>query len=440
MADIPFDDFFEPPFPTTPIGEIVTPVVGAFCEFSAAHPWILSGTGRFLRDRYCPPPAPPLPPPPDPTVGGQCCELYRVRTSVRFDDPVAPTISDNVFENLSGKIRIINDRVETSPGLFQVTIAISTGTDCPGATPTILSVAGGQNVSENDVVLLSYQIEKMDGSRDNCGGGLFPVTPPPSPVPPVFDFDINIPVGGVNVSVPVTIPIIQPDIDINIRPEINIQLPDLNINLTWDGINLSFPIGGNNPDGSPPRIPNIPDNELPDGDRRPPVVPPRAPNQPYPPGSRPPTVNCPNLDLTPVIVRVDNLQEDVDQLLIIGDLLLDCDRCKRKNPEDCDRDFGGSAQGAKEEIPDGAQWVELSITGRPENAKGYLSVGSADVLFAGWHSFGSEECEGVRTPVQYERNIYPVPDGASSFSFGLQTGFIASYYFYIPPDDTGVLD
>lgn len=440
LPDISYEEFFDPPFPGTPIGNLAEAAVEGYCTFSAAYPWMLSPLGVGLRDRWCRPPAPPLPPAPTPTVGGQCCELYRVRTSVRFDDPVDPTISDSLFENLSGKIKIINDKVETAPGLFQVTIAIETGIDCPGSTPAIQSVAGGQNVGEDDIVLLSYQIEKMDGSPDNCGGSPLPTYPIPRPVPPVFDFDINVPIGGVNVTVPVTIPIIQPEINVNLRPEINIQLPDLNINLTWDGINFSFPSGGNNPDGSPPRIPNIPDNELPDGDGRPPVVPPRAPNQPVPPNSRHPTVNCPDLDLSPVIIRLDNVQEDVDQLLIIGDLLLDCSRCARTKPEDCDRDFAGSGQGAKEEIPEGAEWVEVTVTQRPENFKGYLAVGSPDVLFAGWYSFGSQSSEGDRRPIQYGSNIYPIEKGVSSFSFGLQTGYLASYYFYFPPQDEGTIN
>lgn len=445
MVDITWRDWFEIPpslLLPPPFSLAVPAAVDAFCELYRAFPDEVdvavsnipgsgSGTGSYLLPRLCPPPPgqnPPVAVPP--FEGGQCCGSYDV-TVVATIEGVTSTL---IYENVPGRIRGLRYTPgEAVPNTFTGNWTLIVGGDCPGVQVDELFVVGGTNMSTRPSAAITA-IALVSGGADDCGNPA-PSYPPQSPTPDDFEIDIDIEIGGDNYNYPIEILPPNPSPDYPYRPEINIQVgDDFIINITGEGFNIGFP--ATNPNNPQPDRPDPrPEDRIPPPVAPPPLFPP-FPEPGSGGGGDPGNGNCPDVNLRPVLDAIARLDADVD---IIGDnveLLLDCDRCSPPTPEECVKRLIGTGQGARFQLGDRVAWVGVEVTTKPSNSKGYFAVDSPDVVFAGWHTFGSTTAEGVRTPIQYDLNIYPVVAKATSFSFGLQTGYQANYYVYEVPEDS----
>lgn len=410
-----------------------------FCQLYDQYPEFISGAigylpgGGFVNSLIpfvCPNSSPPSQPFEPPFNGGQCCGLYNVTVVGVLEGETV----DTTFP-APGKIGGVFWREsEGSPVLYSGSWLLESGLDCPGVEPRLDFLWGGTNLSMMPSASI-VSISRVDGLPDDCGNPN-PTWPRVSPPPSGLNFDINVPVGNVNVTVPVSVNFNAPPINVSFSPTISFSTPIGDFIFSPEGWDILVP--GRPPSDGDPNRPDdrdrLPDPRVPE-DRPPLWRPPPFPGAPpifLPPGSgNPPPNGCPDVNLSPVLTAIRFVQLTSDEILEGVNELLERDCCELPTPEECEKKTLGSGQGDKVAIGKDTVYVGIEINRKPENFKGYFNDGSPDVVFAGWHSFGSEECEGVRTPIQYEKNIYPKPSGCSSFSFGLQMGYTATCYEYL---------
>lgn len=424
MPDFTPEQFFNPSEEMRDFLDIPQRAVQGFCAIAQQNPWLTSRLGRQLQRRWCRPPNVPPSPEQPPTIGGQCCADYRVVINY-VDATGAAKVSDSVRK---GKVRIRHDVTPKANGFYDSYIILSSGNECPGVSRVETTVAGQQN-GQGTVrpFITGYTITRTDNQPDTCGNFFPPPILPPTPVPPVFNFNIPITTYNRNYNIPVTIPIIQTDINFNLRPEFTLELPDFNLTFNFDGMTVTAPTGGREPNQPPYRLPPVPDDRLPLPPNRPPI---REPIQPDAPGRPTGGTRCPDLDLRPVLEAVANVQDVVDVIDDNVELLLDCDRCDRRPPEDCTKGLFGTGQSLTVPINKTVQWVGIELTAIPINAKKQFGVVAPDVFYAGWYSFGGNGCEGHRQPIHYRNNVFPAVEGSSRFSFTLPSGYVANCFLY----------
>lgn len=365
-----------------------------------------------------------------PYSGGQCCGSYTVfYRIVANGQTVDRTIAVNgKLGGLSNNFFDVPDSQGNMGNQWQGSAVLQTGLDCPGVNPTPVTLHNaGNNLGARPIVTIT-RVTRAGGAADNCGDRPI-LFNPRQPTAGDLNFNVTIPVGGRNINIPVRMNLtLNPTVNFNFSPTISFNTPYGDIYYSPDGIDIFFPGSGtdpNQPYGFPdPRPPT---------DRPPPALPPSTrPRQP----TAPPTGggDCPDVDLKPVLDAVAEVQDVVDETLELVKELSECDRCEFL-PEECTKTLIGTGQGGKFQLSPDALWVEVSVIQKPSNWKGYSVPNSPDVVFAGWHSFGSSICEGVRTPIQYDKNIYPKASQSSAFSYGLQTGYSANCYAYLRPSE-----
>lgn len=367
MTRIPFETIELPPEanPLGPIAQAAGAAIGAACGFYRENPAAAVGREydapgvaaldalyRRMCDRR---PEGPLPPVNLPFNGGQCTTNYRVR--VVYSIPGTP-LSGDITRVLPGPIRGISSQA-AGVGLTAWGILFRDGFS------TYVAVGSDQEFQH------TVSVQRVDGGADNCGD--------PSPVlagpyrgtnlPTLTRPPVLLPRGPGLPSIPIP-PIIIPTIPVTIvptfSPEINVNLGPFNFNFNFGG---GAPYTPSPPTGLPPSSPPV----LPPPSSSPPSLPPGA-------GSNCPPCNAGEVDLEPVL---DKLDESLEKQKFYRDTLLEC---LGTNGNLTFQVLGSGVTG-QVALPNDAVAVLITATGpMPETpVKKIRNPGNqADVFFGGW--------------------------------------------------------
>jgi len=400
---------------------------GAVCSLYRRYPRWLHGPAyspgalvmRPFFDNLCDPPQQPPLPPSRPFTGGQCAGVsYRVVVAYKNSpgtsgSPQTLEGTDTFF--LRGPI---GRRYVRTASVQELQITHTDLTGAPRAT-TVIGTSNLQRVLE----WVSFVVTRQDGGADTCGDP--PIDyPDDQPPPGDLSFPVTIPVGGDSYTFPLIIPFIDLSPEFNLNPQINVQVGPFDFTFDLGGVNV-----GINPEiNLPDTIPVGPDPRPPSG--RPPTRPPIAP----PGGGCPP---CPDLDLTPVLQAVADIDADLE--LVAADVkeLLDCDRCDHPTIDDPSllaAQFPPATSGTYAALVK-PRWVRVELTEQPRNARMQVGEQAADVIYAGWYSIGSGNAEGDRNAIRYENQVMPFPEGTNLFSFTLYAGYKARVTIYSQPEE-----
>jgi hypothetical protein len=287
-----------------------------------------------------------------------------------------------------------------------------THTDLTGA-PRATTVIGTSNL-ERVLEWVSFVVTRQDGGPDNCGDP--PIDyPDDKPGPQDFSFPVVVPVGGDNFTFPVVIPFIDLSPEFNLNPQIKVNVGPFNLTFELGGVDVAVN----------PTI-NLPDSVPVGGDPRPPINrPPTEPPLPPPGGNCPP---CPDLDLTPVLNKLEDIDDDLELVAENVELLLDCDRCDIP-PIGSNRyavaEYVGVTSGDWM-IGTNAPWVEVTLTQIPANPRMQIGDDGPDVYYAGWYAFGSGAAPADRNAIRYAKQAISIPEGHNRFTFTLYPGYIST--------------
>lgn len=348
------------------------------------------GIGAFTQgmlDSLCRPRGKEPPPPARPFEGGQCSGvLYNVNVTYKSLEFAETT---TVIQAMGP----IGPAVETTvddPPFTRFTVKFSSG----GGPISIIQGATKPGFGRIN------SVTRADGGTDNCGSP--PIAYPTRP-PVASDYQRTSPVGfgGPTVNVPVVIipTLIKPEF--NFRPEINVNVGGLTVNITPDGIDVFLPPN-----------PVLPTPIPPGGDVPSPIIDPR----PTPPPAIPPRgqpVQCPELDLTEVLEKL----EDIEECACDGDFTIETIEY-------------GLAKGRTLVLPSGSFYVKVSISVTPSVRYQVAEGDAPDVYYAGWYSFGSLGSHGLRSPISFAASGFFVPDGATTFSYSLVFNSTATVTIY----------
>lgn len=329
--------------------------------------------------------------PPDRVVpfnGGQCtCVLY----NVDYNFTTAEGVTGNSGTTINGpiasvKVGFTGNAPDGTPRVGIITVGRNapctgsrTATDLAGSTP-------GLTVN-------SVTVTRNDGNPDTCGN--------PEPQYPDNPGDTNytinptININGATVNIPVTFaPTFFTPVNI-FRPELNIDVGGINVNFSLDGVRFS-------PTINPTTNINLPSiNPTP-------VQPPTRPGNPK---------DCPDLDLSPVFDRFDNVD---DQLDIIEACACGADQVVRTT-------FYGAQDSRTISLPANTIGVRVTIAEVGLKVRSqYGNANAPDVLFIGWCSFGNGSPAGDRTPISHASSFFFAPNRANAFSYTTTYGSTAS--------------
>jgi len=389
---------------------------GAICNLYRNYPRWLHGPAlspgalalRPFYDNLCPPPQQPPVLPPPPFNGGQCPGVsYRVDYAV--SNSPGPQSNPGVFTDqgiifLTGPISRDREVLQSSQNLVILSRNSSGGLV---RTPVI-----GTGDLGRILAWTRFIVTRTDNQPDTCGN---PPTDFPDIVPPpeVLNFDVDVNIGGNPTNLNVTIPYIPVDVNFRLNPTFPINVGPFNFDFELGGVNVNI-----NPNiNLPGTVPNGPDPRPPSG--RPPTRPPVQP----PAGGCPP---CPDLDIEPILTRLDEIEIDIEEVEDLVELLLDCDRCDRA-PLDAlkysTRTFPAANSGIFQLTPT-SEWVKLRLTEFPENLKSQAGGLADDVTYVGWCYFRSGTASLPRQPVHFLNNALIVPEGATEFAYTLYLGYL----------------
>ncbi len=366
----------------------------------------------------------PLPPAPTPNfTGGQCDRVrYRVRgvaklkqkssptqnfpeRDVPIDVPVWGLITHVLLEDF------VNDTTApfTGSGYSRLTCY------CRGLGGTALSTVGPHILlgsSDNEIQSIGViTITKFDGSPDTCGNPA-PVYPPPSASPGDLDKTTIINVSpNVSVSVPVKIvPTFAPSANI-FKPEFNVDVGGINVNISAGGFTFS------------------PTVEIPV-------------DLPYP-YSDPRAVKPPS-----IAIKIDggggggecDLTEVIDRLIDIEDEVVRCcDRDAPHSPPQANKVLSQEylmAGSIFQSLPARTFQVTVDVLTRPESEKFQAGgVSAPTVLYAGWFWFAAGNHMSDRMPVDAEFKIFSPPERVTdSFACSMKGYTARIVAYYINPD------
>lgn len=378
------------------------------------------GASAFMLPFACPNDPPP-PPPVSPFEGGQCPKLYDVDVYLEFppsDPPTQPPFTRIDTFRVWGTIK----GVEVLPnGEGGGRIDLFHGEEGNPAAVVSTDVISWQLAAYGAVVTRIEAIRTVDGSPDECGNPL-PRYPLVRPGPGDLSFPVDINVDGFSITVPLAFVFLDFSAQVSITPQINIDVGGVRVNFTIEGITFNF-----NPPSVTPRPPALPPIDPRPPADRPPPAPPRPP-QPS---------ECPDLDLTPVLRAIENLDEDVEVVSENVELLLDCDRCARPpiSDESLRTQISSNVNSAVIPLPPRSRWVSVEQTSAPANAQGQPGFNAPNVQFSGWYSVGSQFSTSTRVPIQYRNVDIPIDTGMTKFSITLYAGHVATVTVYFEEDD-----
>lgn len=376
------------------------------------------GAQRALLDTACAPrhPLPPLPVPP--FDGGQCPVYYNLTTTLtaRSSNDGGASFDSASTVVVQGDVRSIyrkdiGEAVSSGiPGgrLAQIICICRNSNASPSSEPAPDGYHSYVLASSNPFAYVGYSssFARLDGQPDNCGDPA-PVYPPNTVTNNDFRTTNNINVSPtINVPVSITVvPTFAPVTNI-FRPELNIDVGGINVNVSLGGLTfspaLSIPI--NVPVPSP--IDNVN-----------PVTP-----KPIPPGG---TSGGTGVDLTGTNKKVD------DAIKAINDCCDSQSPHPKPKPDKTDVTEIGSGRSGVFVVPDRCFKISLEMTARSTNEKEQDGVLAPSVLYAGWAWFIDEGKCGERVPVDNAGKFYSVPERFSgSFAYTLYKGYSATIKAY----------
>lgn len=405
--------------------EAATAICGLYGRSPATMVKLIPGgsplidNGRGIFDDMCQDIVPPPAPPTARFNGGQC-------DSVRYNWTLTAVLN----AGYTNGIRAV-DRTQTFTGSFWgpvQSIELSSYDDrvsgpfryvgysrieayCRGdgglPVSTIIPVVM-LGSSGNEIQSFSgLSISRFDGQSDLCGNPA-PAYPPPSATPSDFNKNVNITISpGVRVSMPLTVvPTFAPVVGI-FRPEFNVNVGGINVNLSAGGFTFS------------------PTLELPISDPVP-YFDPRTVKPPALPISQPSSGAGPAVDLTPVLDKVKEVKDELDRC---------CDRLSPySEPLTSEYDIQTFPESiaARYSLPSRTFRVTIQVVARPANEKIIVGNGSDDVLFCGWAWFDRGGGLSERLPIDAANKSYePPPRSQGTFVYAMYAGYTAivrAYY------------
>lgn len=370
--------------------------------------------GKGIFDEMCEPHSPPPPYPLPPYSGGQCDNVaYNVRIDCteRLSNGTGSAVerSIQVGDFLRGPIESVRLSPVVSFVFQNATITGSRfilvrcrGSSFQPATPVQDAAIGTGNNNSVFTALGSISITRPDGLPDSCG------SPSPSYPPPSATADdlsgttiINI-APGVNATVPVVIiPTLAPVVGI-FRPEFNVNVGGINVNISTGGFTfspfVSLPIGNTSPYFDPRTVIPVP---------IPIDSPPSAPSTPT--------------DLTPILDKVKELKDEV----------IEC--CDRLNPFEAVPTGKfivtalGSGNSGSFQLPARSFRVVLTLTSDPATLKQQSGDNAPTVFYAGWVWFEVDGGMMERMPIDALTKAYETPSRATGkFAFKLYKDYTCS--------------
>lgn len=402
-----------------PLSGFLEPVRNTVCSVAGGVQRLLSeglnvGTDPLIGELerlICPPERFPVPVAPNPVPGGQCPVGYLVDYTITFDNGRGQGYNlERTSDVLAGAITGVVTTREVQPSnptFFNQIDSIGFAGGASLFKMQETTVGGGSTASA-----IIRQIRRVDGQLDNCGDGL-PTLPPPPPGAPPIPPNITVNIGGTNVLLPFffTPVIISPTL--NFEPHLAIRVGPIDIDLSLDGYDITSRPRPSRPPILPPSYP--------------PGTPTAPPVYPSPPQTRPRNLppgggggDCPNVDISPVITRIDTAEANLT-------LLLDCDRCVLDDPtligyQETLVFTGGSGRIT---LSSRCTLVKLNLVSQTNNLKSQAGVNADDVFYIGWQSFSQSQSNYIRQPIHYLQNIYRRPRQCTQFTFTCYNGIIA---------------
>jgi hypothetical protein len=399
MADISYDEMARSLGGSAgdALTDIANVAADAFCDVFQAVPSAivsspLNNPGAQFADglarRIC---APRNKLPPDaqpPFSGGQCeCQSYTI-TYKRYSDG-----------ELIGTESTVQPGPISGPSLGgsgdNKDYGVSVGTAACGGRRRYNFISGFSKF-ENAVggqYVEIVSVAPLGGATDACGD------PPPEyeqRMPSLDDLKrrLPIPVGGQPIDVDVTIKPVDFQVGVQFKPEFNIQVGGIQVNLDITGAKIQI--------GPTIQLPPV----LPPGQR-----PPGYNEPPYlPPGESP--------GLAPINDKLDAIEEALDELK-------DCDRCK-DNYTYTTTVFESANSRIVTSLAKPLFQVVLTLTEKPINAKMEPGMEAPDVVYSGWFWFLIGGSLGERMPIDSNNKFYNAPEGATGFAYTTRVGFSAS--------------
>jgi hypothetical protein len=242
------------------------------------------------------------------------------------------------------------------------------------------------------------------GHSDNCGNPAPQYRTPPPPTGVVVNNNNTVNVGAnFTINAPLTIIPIRNTANIEVNPQIQVNVGPFNVAFDLGGVTVA------------PNI-NLPSDRT---NPNPVYLPPSSP-QPVPPK----TSDCPKVNLAPVISRLENLQDDVDDLIETSE---DIKECSCPVPYEVTVTAAATSEGGIVNLPENTLGVYLNLTKIPLNAKIQPGRGGArDQYFCGYYWFGIGNGSTERIPINTATNWFPAPRFANTFSWSLYLGYEAA--------------
>lgn len=403
------------------LGQIADTAVDAMCNIYNKSPGsvvarefpgtpIVDGVDAFYRNLCAPKgKAPPLPTPP--FTGGQCCgTTYRVTVQANLVLSNGQTIPFNADpQTITGRIAGISVK-NSGEGLQERTsIVIDTyqGGDCSIHTEVVprSTFVHNSDGTTSSITIVSSDVVAISGSN-NCGN-------PSSRYPTVplvdADFNFNAPITiapNVSISVPVTIiPTVVPITNV-FRPEFNVDVGGINVNVSLGGFTFSptlqIPPGTTTPSGDPRALP-----------------PPAKTNDPTPDPKQT------SLDLSQIKAKLEEIDKEIEDC---------CDALYpfQEPPSDKIRILLiGTGNSIDVAMPAKTYKVTVELTSMATNKKVQFGNNAPDVLYAGWAWFSDGVRQAERLPVDAEFKMFVPPDRVSKrFSMTLYAGYIGRVLAY----------
>ena len=376
---------------------------------------------RGIFDDLCENQAPLPAPPTSPFSGGQCDRVrYSWTASVvlrnaAINGDFPPPRTESFSGSFWGPVQAIRledfqDRVSgpfNSVGYSRL-VAVCRGDGGLSSStiaPVVLVGSSGNEIQSYS----GLSIVKFDGTADTCGNPP-PSYPPPSATPGDLQGTTIINVApNVPITVPVTIiPTFAPITGI-FRPEFNVDVGGINVNISAGGFTFSptleLPVGVSVPNPDPRTNP-------------PPALPiGGSDSQPV------------SVDFSQVLDKIQKVQDEVDRC---------CDRDAPFSPPDpakvltqsfvAGRSFVGT-------LPSRTFKIEVVLTSLPQNKKMQAGLTAPDVLYAGWLWFSSSTRVGDRQPIDSALKVFSVPPYiATGFAMTLYQDYAATITaYYIKP-------
>jgi hypothetical protein len=342
-----------------------------------------------------------------PLQGGQCPTRYRpfIRLSFPRLGGGQPFIysSQGALE-VNGRIRGLKVEGNGANNLANWVVTLQHGLL---NQPEAIAQTGLIQISRGSwgyPVTEEFRVVRSDGLADQCVQPIPPpnLTPPPLNIlNPTYNFNI----GGV--IVPLTLVYVPIDVDLNVRvnPLFRFDLGGINIDVNFDGVDINFGDGRDDP------FPfNFPNGDDPRTDPPPTYT---------PPNDRPATRDD-IVDLTDKVNDIINTQTEMEE--DIADLL-DCERCEEQFTITTIE--YGSEQSREQVIQPKGEYVKLTIDNAPLNRKTQNGIDAPDVIYAGWASFSIGSHQLPRQPAHYASSVFSTPPNATNFTYTLYEGFSA---------------